>query len=233
LVRAKYNVFVSGGTGSGKTTLLGALAQMIPADERIVSIEDSAELQLPTIPNWVALETRNANIEGKGEITIRELIRSSLRMRPSRIIVGEVRGGEALDMLQAMNTGHDGSISTGHANTSRDMLSRLETMVLSAAPLPTEVIRSQISSALDILVHVARLRDGSRKVTEIQEVLGLRQNDIELKPLFLFQEAGERNGTVLGSLEATGEPLGNTDKLIAAGLNVPELLRGRTDWSAP
>jgi pilus assembly protein CpaF len=232
LVKAKYNVFVSGGTGSGKTTMLNVLAQFIPADERIVSIEDSAELQLQAIPNWVALETRNANAEGKGELTIRELIRASLRMRPSRIIVGEVRGGEALDMLQAMNTGHEGSISTGHGNTSRDMLSRLETMVLSAAPLPTEVIRRQIATALDILVHVSRLRDGSRKVTEIQEVAGMKDGEIELRPLYRFVETGERSGTVIGSLEPTGYPLLRKDKLLAAGLKVPSCLGGREEERA-
>jgi pilus assembly protein CpaF len=232
LVQAKYNVFVSGGTGSGKTTMLNVLAQFIPADERIVSIEDSAELQLHSIPNWVALETRNANAEGKGELTIRDLIRASLRMRPSRIIVGEVRGGEALDMLQAMNTGHEGSISTGHSNTSRDMLSRLETMVLSAAPLPTEVIRRQIAAALDILVHVSRLRDGSRKVTEIQEVAGMKNGEIELRPLYRFVETGERSGTVLGKLEPTGLPLLRKDKLLAAGLPVPDGLGSREEDKA-
>lgn len=226
LVKAKYNIFVSGGTGSGKTTMLNVLARFIPAEERIVSIEDSAELQLQAIPNWVALETRNANAEGKGEITIRELIRASLRMRPSRIIVGEVRGGEALDMLQAMNTGHEGSLSTGHSNTSRDMLSRLETMVLGAAPLPTEVIRRQIAAALDILVHVSRLRDGSRCVTEIQEIVGMKDGDIELRPLYRYVESGERDGSVLGCLQPTGLPLLRTDKLLAAGLKVPASLSG-------
>ncbi|MFC0214687.1 CpaF family protein [Paenibacillus chartarius] len=226
LVKAKYNIFVSGGTGSGKTTMLGALSGFIPAEERIVTIEDSAELQLPSIPNWVALETRNANAEGKGEITIRDLIRASLRMRPNRIIVGEVRGGEALEMLQAMNTGHEGSLSTGHANTSRDMLSRLETMVLSAAPLPTEVIRRQIASALDILVHVSRLRDGSRKITEIHEVIGLRHGEIELNPLFVFREHGDGGGRVEGHLTPTGQRLRSTEKLVAAGLNIPDALLG-------
>ncbi|WP_156158040.1 CpaF family protein [Gordoniibacillus kamchatkensis] len=226
LVKAKYNIFVSGGTGSGKTTMLNALAGFIPAEERIVSIEDSAELQLHAIPNWVALETRNANAEGKGEISIRELIRASLRMRPSRIIVGEVRGGEALDMLQAMNTGHEGSLSTGHSNTSRDMLSRLETMILSVAPLPTEVIRRQIAAALDILVHVSRLRDGRRTVTEIHEVAGMKDSEIELRPLYRFVETGERSGVVQGELEPTGLPLLHTDKLTAAGMPVPASLSG-------
>lgn len=218
LVEAKYNIFVSGGTGSGKTTFLNALARWIPEDERIVTIEDSAELQLRTVLNWVALETRNANSEGKGEIPMRDLIRASLRMRPSRIIVGEVRGGEALDMLQAMNTGHEGSMSTGHANTCRDMLSRLETMVLGAAPLPTEVIRKQLASALDIVVHLARLRDGSRRVVDIQEVVGIADGDIVCNPLFRFAEEGEENGRIIGRLLATGNALRFPDKLYAAGL---------------
>jgi pilus assembly protein CpaF len=218
LVEAKYNIFVSGGTGSGKTTFLNALAGWIPEDERIVTIEDSAELQLRSVPNWVALETRNPNSEGKGEVTMRDLIRASLRMRPSRIIVGEVRGGEALDMLQAMNTGHEGSMSTGHANTCRDMLSRLETMVLSAAPLPTEVIRKQLASALDIVVHLARLRDGSRRVVEIQEVAGTAYGEIVCNPLFRFVEEGEEHGRILGRLAATGNKLQFPEKLYAAGI---------------
>lgn len=173
LVRAKYNIFISGGTGSGKTTFLNALSNFIPGDERIITIEDSAELQIRNISNLVSLETRNANTSGRGEITIRDLIRSALRMRPERIIVGEVRGAEALDMLQAMNTGHDGSLSTGHANSTRDMLSRLETMVLQGnAGLPLPAIRQQISSALDIVIHLSRLRDKSRRTMEITEILG-------------------------------------------------------------
>lgn len=174
LVESGYNVFIGGGTGSGKTTFLNALSTWIPAHERIITIEDSAELQIQTVPNLVRMETRNANTEGRGEISIRDLIRASLRMRPNRIIVGEVRGAEALDMLSAMNTGHDGSLSTGHGNTSVDMLSRLETMVLSGASLPIEVIRKQIASALDVMIHISRIRDRTRKVTEIHEVIGIK-----------------------------------------------------------
>lgn len=219
MIRGKYNLFIGGGTGSGKTTFLNALAQYIPADERIITIEDSAELQIRGIPNIVGLETRNANTEGRGELTIRDLIRSSLRMRPNRIIVGEVRGAEALDMLQAMNTGHDGSLSTGHANSTRDMLSRLETMVLSGAPLPVEVIRQQIASALDIMVHLQRLRDRSRRVTEISEVLRVENGEVKLNPLFRFRETGESpDGKVLGSLEPTGNELQQDWKLKMAGL---------------
>ncbi|MDR0919431.1 MAG: CpaF family protein, partial [Oscillospiraceae bacterium] len=170
LVKAKYNIFICGGTGSGKTTFLNAVSNYIPKDERIITIEDSAELQIKGIDNLVSLETRNANATGVGEVTIRDLIKSSLRMRPERIVVGEVRGGEALDMLQAMNTGHDGSLSTGHANSTQDMLSRLETMVLQgAAGLPLDAIRQQISSAVDIIIHLSRLRDHSRKTMEITE----------------------------------------------------------------
>ena len=172
LVRAKYNIFISGGTGSGKTTFLNALSNYIPGDERVITIEDSAELQIVGVQNLVSLETRNANASGAGQITIRDLIKSSLRMRPERIVVGEVRGGEALDMLQAMNTGHDGSLSTGHANSTQDMLSRLETMVLQGAPgLPLEAIRQQIASAVDIIIHLSRLRDKTRKTMEITEVV--------------------------------------------------------------
>lgn len=191
LVRSKYNIFISGGTGSGKTTFLNALSQFIPPSERIITIEDSAELQIVTVPNLVSMETRNANTEGKGEITIRDLIRSSLRMRPNRIVVGEVRGSEALDMLQAMNTGHDGSLSTGHANNIRDMVSRLETMVLGGADLPLGVVRQQISSAIDIFVHLSRLRDKSRRVLEISEVTGFENGEVILNPLYRFQERGK------------------------------------------
>lgn len=217
LVEAKYNVFVSGGTGSGKTTFLNALSQWIGADERVITIEDSAELQLRGVKNLVSLETRNANSEGKGAIGIRELIRASLRMRPNRIIVGEVRGAEALDMLQAMNTGHEGSLSTGHANSARDMMSRLETMVLSGADLPIPVIRQQIASALDIVVQLSRFRDASRRVAEICEVAGVRDGAVELRTLFRFEEEGEANGRVAGRLRRVNE-LAGVGKLRHAGL---------------
>lgn len=184
MVKAKYNIFISGGTGSGKTTFLNAMSNFIPKDERIITIEDSAELQIRGIPNIVRMETRNANMEGKGEISIRDLIKSSLRMRPERIVVGEVRGAEALDMLQAMNTGHDGSLSTGHANSTKDMLSRLETMVLSGAQIPIDAIRQQIASAVDIIIQLSRLRDKSRRTMEITEVVGYENGQIKLNPLY-------------------------------------------------
>ena len=220
LVKAKYNIFISGGTGSGKTTFLNALSNYIPKDERVITIEDSAELQIVGIDNLVSLETRNANTSGAGQITIRDLIKSSLRMRPERIIVGEVRGGEALDMLQAMNTGHDGSLSTGHANSTQDMLSRLETMVLQgAAGLPLPAIRQQIASAVDIIIHLARLRDKSRRTVEITEVLGYEDGEIKLNPLYVFEE--DENSTlekVSGSLKRTENPLINDYKLKISGL---------------
>ena len=220
LVKAKYNIFISGGTGSGKTTFLNALSNYIPKDQRVITIEDSAELQIAGIDNLVSLETRNANVAGAGEITIRDLIKSSLRMRPERIIVGEVRGGEALDMLQAMNTGHDGSLSTGHANSTEDMLSRLETMVLQgAAGLPLDAIRQQIASAVDIIIHLSRLRDKSRKTVEITEVLGLEDGRIKLNPLYVFEE--DENSTlekVSGSLKRTNNRLVNDYKLKLSGL---------------
>ena len=220
LVKAKYNIFISGGTGSGKTTFLNALSNYIPKDERVITIEDSAELQIAGIDNLVSLETRNANVAGAGEIPIRDLIKSSLRMRPERIIVGEVRGGEALDMLQAMNTGHDGSLSTGHANSTEDMLSRLETMVLQgAAGLPLDAIRQQIASAVDIIIHLSRLRDKSRKTVEITEVLGLEDGRIKLNPLYVFEE--DENSTlekVSGSLKRTNNRLVNDYKLKLSGL---------------
>ncbi|HNZ63033.1 MAG TPA: CpaF family protein [Bacillota bacterium] len=219
LVRAKYNIFISGGTGSGKTTFLNALSNYIPRDERVITIEDSAELQIKNIDNLVRLETRTANVAGVGQITIRDLIKSSLRMRPERIVVGEVRGGEALDMLQAMNTGHDGSISTGHANSTEDMLSRLETMVLQgAAGLPLEAIRQQIASAVDIIIHLSRLRDKSRRTMEITEVLGYEDGRIRLNPLYVFLE--DENSTlsrVSGKLTRTGNEMKNTQKLQVAG----------------
>jgi pilus assembly protein CpaF len=220
IVRAKYNIFICGGTGSGKTSFLNALSAFIPPDERVVTIEDSAELQIKDIENIVRMETRNANTEGRGQITIRDLIRTSLRMRPERIIVGEVRGEEALDMLQAMNTGHDGSLSTGHANSAEDILSRLETMVLTAAPLPLEAIRQQIASALDIIIHLSRMRDKSRRIEEIAEVVGCADGKISLNPLFVFEDRGETgDGKVDGSLVRTENPLVNTAKFKMAGIN--------------
>ena len=219
LVKAKYNIFISGGTGSGKTTFLNALSNYIPKTERVITIEDSAELQIVGIDNLVKLETRNSNSSGKGMITIRDLIKTSLRMRPERIIVGEVRGAETLDMLQAMNTGHDGSLSTGHANSTRDMLSRMETMVLIGAEgLPLEAIRQQISSAVDIIIHLSRLRDHSRKTMEISEVMGLKDGEIELNPLYVFEESEESTmDKVVGELKRTKNPLKNTFKLRLMG----------------
>lgn len=220
LVKAKYNIFIAGGTGSGKTTFLNALSNYIPKDERVITIEDSAELQITGVENLVSLETRNANASGAGQITIRDLIKSSLRMRPERIVVGEVRGGEALDMLQAMNTGHDGSLSTGHANSTEDMLSRLETMVLQgAAGLPLEAIRQQIASAVDIIIHLSRLRDKSRKTMEITEVVGYENGQIILNPLYVFEE--DENSTltkVSGSLNRTKNPMKNDYKLRLSGI---------------
>ena len=234
LVRAKYNIFISGGTGSGKTTFLNVLSQYIPSEERVITIEDSAELQLQGLPNLVQLETRNSNVEGCREITIRELIRASLRMRPDRIVVGEVRGKEALELLNSFNTGHDGGLSTGHGNSPADMLARLETMVLMGADLPLEAIRSQIASALDVLIHLGRLRDRSRKVLWITEVDGYEKGEIRLHTLYEFQEEGEgsagsepeeergRRGyakqekAVAGNLQKKGE-LRHQEKLRTAG----------------
>lgn len=221
LVKSKYNIFICGGTGSGKTSFLNALSGLIPPDERIVTIEDSAELQLSSIENLVRLETRNANTEGKGEIKMKSLIKTALRMRPERIIVGEVRGEEALDMLQAMNTGHDGSMSTGHANSTEDMLSRLETMVLMAAPLPLDAIRKQIASALDIIIFLSRLRDHSRRTMEISEVLDYRNGVIELSPIFLFEYEGETDdGKVAGRLRRTGNSMVNLWKAQLRGVTL-------------
>lgn len=219
LVKAKYNIFIAGGTGSGKTTFLNALSNYIPKDERVITIEDSAELQITGIDNLVSLETRNANASGAGQITIRDLIKSSLRMRPERIVVGEVRGGEALDMLQAMNTGHDGSLSTGHANSTEDMLSRLETMVLQgAAGLPLEAIRQQIASAVDIIIHLSRLRDKSRKTMEITEVVGYEDGKIILNPLYVFEEDEHSTLTkVSGTLKRTDNPMIHDYKLRLSG----------------
>ncbi|MHB8062055.1 MAG: CpaF family protein [Ruminiclostridium sp.] len=223
LVMAKYNIFIAGGTGSGKTTFLNALSNFIPNDERIITIEDSAELQILNIPNLVRLETRNANLEGRGEVTIRDLIKTSLRMRPERIIVGEVRGAEAIDMLQAMNTGHDGSLSTGHANSTEDMLSRIETMILSSSALPIEAVRKQIVSAIDIIIFLSRLRDKSRRTMEISEVLGMENDQIKLNPLFVFEETFQKEAkpsdSVVGCLKRSTNPLFNKFKLINSGLN--------------
>lgn len=191
LVRAGYNIFVSGGTGSGKTTFLNALSNYIESDERVITIEDSAELQLKNIKNLISLETRSSTDEGTSEISIRDLIKTSLRMRPDRIIVGEVRGPEALDMLQAMNTGHDGSMSTGHANSPKDMLARLETMVLMGIEMPLLAIRSQISSGIDILIHLGRMKDKSRKVLEIDEVVGIEDGEIVLRKLFELKNSND------------------------------------------
>ena len=221
LVRARYNIFISGGTGSGKTTFLNVLSNYIPREERVVTIEDSAELQIRNIPNLVRLEVKNANVEGNNAVGIRDLIRASLRMRPDRIVVGEVRGEEAIDMLQAMNTGHDGSLSTGHANSCADIISRLETMVLLSAEIPLLAVRKQIASAIDIVIQLGRLRDKSRKVLEISEVRGCVRQEVQLCPLYRFVETGgDENGMVSGRLERTGEKLKNVQKLRHAGLSL-------------
>lgn len=213
LVKAKYNIFISGGTGSGKTTFLNALTAFIPAGERIVTIEDSAELRLQGIPNLVRLETRNANVEGCVPVTMRDLIRASLRQRPDRIIIGEVRGAECIELLSAMNTGHDGSLSTGHANNAQDMISRLETMVLMGMDMPMVAIDKQIASAIDIFIHLGRLKDKSRKVLEITEVLGYENGEIKLNPLYRYKHAEGSDGR----WEQTGE-IKHKEKLISADL---------------
>lgn len=219
LVKAGYNIFISGGTGSGKTTFLNALSEYIPPAERVITIEDSAELQLISLPNLVRLETRNANVEGCREITIRDLIRASLRMRPDRLIVGEVRGSEAVDMLQCLNTGHDGSLSTGHANSASDMIYRLETMVLMGMELPLAAIRGQIASGVDVIVHLGRLRDRSRRVLEIAEIIGYEDGVIRMQPLYQFEEEGEDDEKrIIGTLRKRAE-LYHTEKLCAAGLS--------------
>ena len=222
LVCAGFNLFISGGTGSGKTTVLNALSQYIPKEERIITIEDSAELQLIGKPNLVRLETRNANTEGVLPITIRDLIRTALRMRPNRLIVGECRGAEALDVLQAMNTGHDGSLSTGHANSCRDMLSRLETMVLMGMELPLTAIRSQIASGIDVLVHLGRMRDGSRKILAITELAEYKDGEIRLNDIYRFEESGKSRHCVEGSLRHVGT-LEHTEKLKRAGVTAEEI----------
>lgn len=216
LVVSRYNILISGGTGSGKTTFLNALSGFIPKGERIITIEDNAELQLQEIPNLVRLEARNANVEGEGEVTIQDLIRASLRMRPNRIIIGEVRGSEVRDMLVAMNTGHDGSLGTAHANSSKDMLQRLESMMLLGAPIPVSAIRRQIASAIDIIVQVGRLRDGSRKVLEISEVLEVEGDEIQLSPIYRFQEGGVKDEQIQGDWIQMNA-LVQEEKLLAAG----------------
>lgn len=217
LVKARYNIFISGGTGSGKTTFLNALSDFIPTDERIITIEDSAELQLHNLPNLVRLEARTENLEGKNAISIRDLIKTSLRMRPDRIIVGEVRDAAAIDMLAAMNTGHDGSISTGHSNSAADMLGRLETMVLMGMDIPLKAVKQLIASGLDIIVHLGRLRDGSRKVLSISEVIGMKENDIELSTLFEFVETEGREGRIYGRFAKIND-LMHVNKLEAWGM---------------
>ena len=222
LVAAGYNIFISGGTGSGKTTFLNALSDSIPHDERVITIEDNAELQIMHVPNLVRMETRNANVEGCKQITIRDLIKSSLRMRPDRLIVGEVRGGEAIDMLQAMNTGHI-SMSTGHANSAKDMLSRLETMTLMGMDLPLTAVRGQIASGIDIIVQLGRLRDKTRKLLEVVEITGNvdpTTNEIEISPIYRFEETGvSDNGGIIGMWRKVNE-LQNVSKLQAAGLSI-------------
>jgi len=219
LVKAKYNIFISGGTGSGKTTFLNALSDFIPKEERIIVIEDAAELQIRGIPNLVRLEVRGANIEGKNAITIRDLIKSALRMRPDRIILGEVRDAAACELLNVMNTGHDGSLCTGHANSAKDMLNRLETLVLTGMDIPLPAVRSQIASALDIIVHLGRLRDKSRRVLEIDEVIGIENGEIALQTIFRFQETGQTgDGRVTGRLQRMAKELVHYEKLQTAGL---------------
>ena len=216
-VKSKNNIFISGGTGSGKTTFLNALSEFIDNDERVITIEDAAELQINHVKNLVRLEARDANIEGKNEVTIRNLIRASLRMRPDRIIVGEVRGKETLDMVQAMSTGHDGSLSTGHGNSPKDMMTRLETMILMGIDMPVAAIRQQLTSAIDIIIHLGRLRDKTRRVLQIAEVVGVSRGEVKFNKLFEFAENAESNGLVLGELKATGNKLVNTQKMYFAG----------------
>jgi len=224
LVSAGYNIFISGGTGSGKTTFLNALSQFIPKDQRIITIEDNAELRILGVPNLVSLEARNANVEGTGEVSIRDLIKAALRMRPDRIIVGEVRSAEAIDMLQALNTGHDGSLSTGHANSPEDMLSRLETMVLMGMDLPLPAIRRQIASGIDIIVHLGRLRDKSRKILQVSEIMGYQDGEIVMETLYQFEETGEKNGKIQGTWRSIRE-ITHREKLLAAGSYKKRILR--------
>ncbi len=218
MVMAGYNIIVCGGTGSGKTTFLNAMSDFIPKEERIITIEDSAELQIKGVPNLVRLETRNATSEGQHSISIRDLIRTSLRMRPDRIIVGEVRGEEAVDLLQSMNTGHDGAMSSGHSNSSLDMLRRLETMVLMGLDMPIQAIRGQITSAVDILIHLGRLRDKSRRVLEIAEVLPLQEDNFQINQIFWFEETSQEEGRIIGQLSGGRERLKDRRKLAMAGI---------------
>jgi pilus assembly protein CpaF len=225
-VEARLNIFVSGGTGSGKTTTLNVLSSFIPNDERIVTVEDAAELQLRQ-EHVVTLESRPPNIEGRGAIPIRELVRNCLRMRPDRIIVGECRGGEALDMLQAMNTGHDGSMSTGHANSPRDMLSRLETMVLMAGvDLPLRAIREQVSSAVDLIVHQTRMKDGTRRIEYITEVQGMEGDIVVMQDVFLFEQTGVVDGKIQGRLRPTGIRPKFVEKFEIMGIHLPRGMFG-------
>ena len=218
-VKAGLNIFISGGTGSGKTTFLNVMSDCIGTEERVITIEDNAELQIRHVPNLVQLEARNANVEGCRPITIRDLIKSSLRMRPDRIIVGEVRGPEAIDMIQAMNTGHDGSMSTGHANSAADMLSRLETMILLGMELPISAVRGQLSSGIDMIVHLGRLRDRSRKLLEVVEVTGMEEGQIKLSALYRFRETGEKDGRIIGCWEKENE-ITHRFKFERAGISV-------------
>ncbi len=225
-VQARLNIVVSGGTGSGKTTLLGVLSSFIPGNERIVTIEDAAELQLRQ-EHVVTLEARPPNLEGKGQITIRQLVINALRMRPDRIVVGEVRGGEALDMLQAMNTGHDGSLTTAHSNSPRDTLRRLETMVLMAGmDLPLRAIREQLASAINLVVHISRLRDHSRKIVQVTEVVGMEGDTVLMQDIFRFEDEGTRDGKVLGALRPTGMRSKFSEKIQLAGIPLPAQLFG-------
>ena len=220
MVEAKYNIFISGGTGAGKTTFLNILSNFIPQTERVITIEDSAELQIQNIDNLVRLEARNANVEGKNEVTIRDMVKSALRMRPDRIIVGEIRDSAAIDLLTAMNTGHDGSLSTGHANSPADMLNRMETLVLMGLDIPLAAIRQQIASGIDLLVHLGRLRDKSRRVLEVDEVGEVIEGKIELYPLYAFEETGEKDGKVEGTLKKTKNNLRSTEKCKRAGVTI-------------
>lgn len=220
LVVAGYNIFISGGTGSGKTTFLNVLSNYIPSSDRVITIEDAAELQINGIPNLVRMETRNANVEGENAVTMSSLIKAALRMRPTRIIVGEVRDAAAMDMMNSMLTGHDGSLSTGHGNSAREMMLRLETMILMGYDMPVAAIRQQLSAAIDVVVHLGRLRDNSRRVLEVCEVMGIEAGNVALSPIYEFREHGDDHGKVRGALEKVGE-LKNKDKLMRCGLLKP------------